>query len=81
MATKKKSPEEITKANLAKALNKIKVQVADREELWLQFFGWAMDMVEESSIPYESKIAESSRLADVMLREYESRWGEAGTAR
>lgn len=76
--TRKKSPEEITKANLKKVLDKIKLQVAEREELWVEFFERGLDMVEETSISDDAKIEEGARLADKMLAVYESRWGQAG---
>jgi hypothetical protein len=76
MMTKRKSPEEITKANLKKSLDKLKVKVAEKEEVWLEVFTDILPLcIPESRELAEGDIVRASLLADVVLREYEGRWG------
>jgi hypothetical protein len=76
---KKKTTEQIMKANLNKTLNRLKKTVADREELWLDFFGDLVPIVigEEVRVYswYQERIKLAGDLADTMLDAYESRWG------
>ena len=77
-----KTTEEILKANLAKTMGRIKTRVADREELWLNFF---QDILEQSiGYYYEQErkgllkdhVLEASSIADWALDAYEDRWGK-----
>lgn len=81
MTKAKKTPEQIMKANLGKCLTKMKTQVADREALWLDFFGESTNVLigmdddaTESSLVANVKLARV--VADTMLDEYELRWGK-----
>jgi hypothetical protein len=77
MPTKKKTVEEITKANLAKTLRKIKTEVADKEELWLAMLEVLLPLVMMVDEPLdEAGIVRASLLTDVVIREYENRWGK-----
>lgn len=84
MARQTKSTEQILKANLAKTLGRIKTKVASAEELWLDCFtdgvgallqvnGWKEKRIDEKEI-----VASARVLADLMLDEYEDRWGKIG---
>jgi len=76
MVKKQKPVEEITKQNLAKCLTKLKRQVADKEELWLAMLEVLLPLViPEEGVLDEGGIVRASLLTDVVLREYESRWG------
>lgn len=73
---KKKTPDQIMKANLAKMLGKMKLKVADKEEIWLELFQMFMPLaIREDDVLKEEHVMVASRLADVALSEYEGRWG------
>jgi hypothetical protein len=75
-----KTPEQIMKANLGKCLTKMKTQVADREELWLELFTNAIDSLigredfRTDGIYDMMIIAET--IANTALDRYENRWGK-----
>ena len=77
-----KSKETIQRENLRKTLTRLKVRVADMEELWLQFFQDAINLT--MTAYYENgraglvkdHVKEARDIADWALDEYESRWGK-----
>lgn len=82
MTRTKKTPEQIMKANLGKCLTKMKTQVADKEDLWLQFFQDATNNLlaayyDASADSIKDVVKDARDIADSMLDEYELRWGKA----
>lgn len=77
---KKKSPEQIMKANLGKTLTKMKSKVADREELWLDVFTDLVPLMlgegPSNSMEIMKAVEKARRVADMMLDAYEERWGK-----
>ena len=75
-----KTKEQIQRDNLKKTLTRLKLKVADMEELWLTFFGDAtMAMLSDSAISegnIASVVKNARVIADSMLDEYEDRWGK-----
>lgn len=80
MATRKavkKSVEEITKSNLNRVLDKLKNEVAAKEEIWLETMMELLPMtIPEGDQVNSFHIARASELADVVLQELERRWGK-----
>jgi hypothetical protein len=79
---KEKTPEQIMKINLGKCLTKMKTQVADREALWLDFFGETVNTLigicdGDKPVVVEHIVKIARGFADGMLDEYESRWGKS----
>jgi nitrate reductase assembly molybdenum cofactor insertion protein NarJ len=79
VSTRKRTTEEITKANLSKTLNKLKVSVAEREEIWAEFFELLLPLMNEELMGRikPEDIDKCARLSDECLRVYEDRWGKA----
>jgi hypothetical protein len=77
MSTRKKTPDQIMKANLNRSLDRLKTKVAEKEEIWLevlmQLLPLSINMTEKALT--EGDIKRSVLLADVVLDEYEKRWG------
>jgi hypothetical protein len=77
MSTRKKTPDQIMKANLNRSLDRLKTKVAEKEEIWLevlaQLLPLSINMTEKALT--EEDIKRSVLLADVVLDEYEKRWG------
>jgi hypothetical protein len=76
-----KTREDITKANLAKTLTKMKKVVAEREELWLDWFLNALPLridVDTSRESIRARVIDCTDIADLALAEYEARWGQGG---
>ncbi len=76
---KAKSSEEIQRANLRKILTKMKVRIAESEEIWLDTYHLLLPTVlteweELPEVRLEERIRLISRLTDVALEEYERRW-------
>ncbi len=74
---RKKTNEQIQRANLRKTLSKLKYKVADSEELWLDFFSLAMTIVISPDLPHYDMLPRvdlANALADKMLAKYEERW-------
>lgn len=68
--------EKIQRANLRKTLSRLKTQVAEKEELWLEMFTNLVPITNREDKPVdEMSIRYASQMADVMLKEYENRWG------
>jgi len=78
MSTHKKTPDQIMKANLNRSLDRLKTKVAEKEEIWLdvlmQLLPLAVNVAKEKPLT-EEDIKRSVLLADVVLDEYEKRWG------
>ena len=78
MSTRKKTPDQIMKANLNRSLDRLKTKVAEKEEIWLdvlmQLLPLAVNVAKEKPLT-EEDIKRSVLLADVVLDEYEKRWG------
>jgi hypothetical protein len=76
----KKTPDQIMKANLAKTLRGLKTKVANKEELWLEFFQegvWNLLSSEQGEILALNEVVDKGRvLANLMLDVYEERWGK-----
>jgi division protein CdvB (Snf7/Vps24/ESCRT-III family) len=77
-----KTAEEIMKANLNKTLRLLKHKVADREELWLEFFQDATNAMlgayaDASAESIRDVVKDAREIADWMMNEYEDRWGKA----
>lgn len=73
--TKRKSPEEITKANLKKHLDKLEEKVEEKSDIWLGVLTDILPLcIPEDRELEEGDVVKASLLADVVLREYEERW-------
>ncbi len=79
----KKTVEQIQKANLNKSLDRLKHKVADREELWLDWFSETVSNLinrnydkDEGPIVVETLTEQASAMASAMLDKYEERWGK-----
>lgn len=77
--TKKKTPEQIMKANLAKSLNRLKNKVADKEEIWLEFVYMVFPCIcgeNPELINLTQIIDKTIYAANSFLDRYEERWGK-----
>jgi phage I-like protein len=76
---KKKTKEQIMQANLRKVMRRLKTTVADREELWLEFFQESMSNIlgaQGETTLLDQVVHRASSIADMMLDAYEERWGK-----
>jgi hypothetical protein len=79
-----KTTEQILKANLNKTLNRLKTNVASKEELWTEFYMMMLQLTFEDKIDsyvtfdgkLKAKVELAGLLADECLEVYEARWGE-----
>ena len=73
---KTKTTEEITKANLKKMLDKLKIRVAEKEEIWLDTLMELIPLCKEEGCKLtESHIMYAATMSDYVIREFENRWG------
>lgn len=75
---RKKTREQIVDSNLKKTLTRLKIKVADKEDLWLEFFQMAFEAycstVENGDI--QMGVDQAEQVANMMLDRYEARWGK-----
>jgi hypothetical protein len=76
-----KTKDQIQRENLRKTLTRLKLKVADMEELWLTFFQDATNALlaayyDASAGSIKDVVKDARAVADSMLDEYESRWGK-----
>ena len=76
MSVKKKTSEEIMKANLNRMLNRLKTKVAEKEELWIDVLQDLLPLVAFETELEEKHVRKAAELADVVLEELEKRWGK-----
>lgn len=75
----KRTKEQILKANLSKSLNKLKVKVAEKEEIWLDLLEMIVPQVIEESMPddrVEKRVELGIRMTNKLFDAYEERWGK-----
>lgn len=73
-----KSKDELIKANLAKTFNKIKLEVAESEEFWLNCFDMILPTLIDSDQTEQELVVQLSKtvtLCDLAVEEWEKRWG------
>lgn len=82
MAQSIKTKEQILKHNLNKTLGRIKTQVADKEEFWLEVFQETLQSLIASyydvsgTTNIKDVVSTAGNVADEALNVYEARWGK-----
>ena len=74
---RKKTSEEILKANLNKSLDRLKHKVAEREVLWLEILQDSIPCcLEANENDTKKAVRQAAEIAEEVVRVYEERWGK-----
>lgn len=76
---RKKTPDQIMKANLKRVMGKVKTVVAKREQLWIDLFKYTLMLSREDGKEFDSRhVQKAARLANEAVDCFEERWGKGG---